>query len=70
MVRTLEIPISEQQYQDFINGKDHIQNLCPHLSASEREFLLTGMTDAEWDEMCEEIGAEVDPEDDDLVMPS
>lgn len=62
--RTLEIPISEQEYQNLLAGKGHIQEICPHLSPSEREFLMTGMTDDEWDSMCKDIGAEIDDEGD------
>lgn len=31
-----------------------IQNAFPFLNASQREFLLTGLTDDEWDELFEE----------------
>ena len=25
-----------------------IQNVCPHLSATDREFIMTGITEQEW----------------------
>jgi hypothetical protein len=28
-----------------------VQNAMPHLSADEREFIMTGITPTEWDEM-------------------
>lgn len=32
-----------------------IQEAFPNLSASEREFLMTGITDSEWDEAMNEF---------------
>ena len=37
------------RYQDWENGV-LIQNAFPMLTPTEREFILTGMTDEEWDE--------------------
>lgn len=39
--------------EDFVDWQQRgvlIQIALPHLTPSEREFLLTGSTDAEWDE--------------------
>ena len=43
----MELPITEEQYKSWVNGK-LIQNAMPHLSADEREFVLTGITPEEW----------------------
>ncbi len=47
---TREINITEQELEQFRRGK-HIQWLCPQLSVDDREFLITGMTPEEWDEL-------------------
>lgn len=49
ITRTMELPVSEEDYHAWMSG-ELIQNAMPHLSASEREFILTGMTDDEWDD--------------------
>lgn len=46
--RTLEIAVTEDQLEQLRRGK-HVQWLLPHLSADEREFLITGITQDEWD---------------------
>ena len=48
--RTLDIPITEKQFKAWEDG-ELIQNVMPHLTPSEREFLITGVVQEEWDEM-------------------
>lgn len=48
--RTLDIPVTEEQIDAWESGT-LIQKAMPHLTPSEREFLITGMTDEEWNEM-------------------
>lgn len=33
------------------NGSEHIQDVFPHLNSEEREFLKSGVTQEEWDEV-------------------
>jgi hypothetical protein len=47
-VRTKEIDVTEEQLQQWESG-GLIQNVMPHLSPSDREFIMTGSTDEEWD---------------------
>lgn len=47
---TLEIPVTEEQIMRWRNG-ELIQNAMPHLTADQREFLMTGATPYEWEEM-------------------
>lgn len=42
-----EIDVTEQQMQSFKNGA-MIQDAFPSISASDREFILSGMTDEDW----------------------
>lgn len=48
-VNVLEIDVTEAQLEDWRKGT-LIQNAMPHLSAGEREFLMTGITPKEWEE--------------------
>ena len=48
--RSLNIPITEAQYDAWRSGA-LIQNAMPHLTPGEREFILTGITYDEWDEI-------------------
>jgi len=45
---TMELPVTQVQL-DRWQGGELIQTVFPFLSASEREFLMTGVTAAEWD---------------------
>ena len=44
-----EIAVSREQMRDWEKGAYLIQEAMPNLSASEREFIKTGMTDEDWD---------------------
>jgi hypothetical protein len=48
--RTLDLDITEAQLARLASGV-LIQDALPHLSNTEREFFLTGMTDDEWDNL-------------------
>lgn len=47
--RTKEINVTEEELSRITNG-EHIQNVVPHLSPSDREFIMTGITDQEWED--------------------
>jgi hypothetical protein len=49
-IRTKNIPITEEQMQAWQNGT-LIQFAMPNLSADDREFIMTGITKEEWDEL-------------------
>jgi len=51
--RVRNIDVTEEQWTDWESGT-LIQDAMPHLSASDREFLITGITDDEWNEMHKE----------------
>ena len=44
-----DLPITQQQLERW-GGGELIQNVFPHLSASDREYIMTGVTKEEWDE--------------------
>lgn len=50
-VNTLNVDITLEQLvevDDRINSGELIQNIVPHLSIADREFLMTGITHEEW----------------------
>jgi len=47
--RTLDLPITQEQYDRWLNDRVLIQDAFPHLTPGQREFLLSGITDEEWD---------------------
>jgi hypothetical protein len=58
---SLEIDVTQDQINNWNSGA-LIQNTMPHLTADEREFIKTGITADEWDEM---FPPKVDDEDTD-----
>lgn len=46
----MELPITFQQYYAYQSGMK-VQNAFPHLTPDQREFILTGITPDEWDNM-------------------
>jgi hypothetical protein len=47
IIRTLDLPVTEEQIEAWENGA-LIQDAMPNLNVAHREFLLTGITDDEW----------------------
>ena len=48
---TLELDVTEDQMIRFENRKvngEYVQTIFPHLSPSDREFILSGITNEEW----------------------
>jgi hypothetical protein len=43
----MDIDVEPHEYQAWVSGQ-MIQNCMPHLSVSDREFLISGVTDDEW----------------------
>lgn len=49
VIRTIDLPITQDQIDRYNEGV-LLQNAFPNLSAGEREFFKTGVTDEEWKE--------------------
>jgi len=49
--RTRKLDIDPEAYAKWESGELLIQKAFPHLSPDDREFILTGCTAEEWDEM-------------------
>ena len=56
---TMELNVTQEQLTAWESGV-HIQVAMPQLNAEEREFVKTGMTPTEWEEL---FGEEEDEED-------
>jgi hypothetical protein len=46
----MTIPVTQAQLDDWDSGT-LIQDAMPHLSADEREFIMTGITEDEWERL-------------------
>ena len=49
--RTRSIPVNADEYMAWQAGLGSIQELMPYLSDADQEFILSGITQDEWDEM-------------------
>ena len=49
-----ELPITPEQLALFESGQGLVQDIFPELSPGDREFLMTGTTEAEWDQYFKE----------------
>lgn len=56
--RTRNIPVNPDEYMAWQSGLGSIQDLMPYLSDNDREFILSGITSEEWDEMFSETEEE------------
>jgi len=50
--RTMDIDVTQEQLDKWEAG-EFIQWVMPHLTTSEREFIMTGITSEEWDHIFE-----------------
>lgn len=51
---TMELNVTPEQIERFenrINTGEYVQTIFSHLSKEEREFILTGITPSEWNEI-------------------
>jgi hypothetical protein len=49
-INEMELPVTQAQLDAWAGGV-LAQNAFPHLTADEREFIMTGMTKEDWDLM-------------------
>jgi hypothetical protein len=47
----MDLPITDDQLLRYTEGMELVQDIFPNLTANQREFIMTGITPAEWDEM-------------------
>ena len=60
IINTMDLPITEEQYQRWRNG-EYAQDVFPHLTPSQREFIISGCTEEEWETY---MGSDDDEEED------
>ena len=48
---SMDLDITDEQLSEYNKGEKLIQDVFPNLSPDEREFLMTGITPKEWDDM-------------------
>ena len=48
---TLDINVTQEQMNKFESGRYLIQDVFPHISPQEREFIKSGITPSEWERM-------------------
>ena len=51
ITREFDLPVTIEQMGRYESGLETIQDIFPHLTADEREFIKTGVTAEEWDNM-------------------
>lgn len=54
ITRTRELDVTNDQLDAYYNKGKLIQDAFPHLSPSDREFIMTGMSDEDWEEATSE----------------
>lgn len=52
-----EIDVTDAQLEAWLSGT-LIQKAMPHLSADEREFIMSGITPSEWEDIFSHAGEE------------
>lgn len=55
----MNLDITEDNYNQWKEGKIVIQKAFPNLTEDEREFLLSGMTKEDWDETFKDWDEEI-----------
>lgn len=50
-ISSMDLNITSEQLDRVNLGIELIQNIVPHLSSDEREFLITGITPDEWNDL-------------------
>lgn len=49
IIRTIDLPVTEEEIEAWENGAK-IQDAMPNLNATQREFIMTGIVQSEWDD--------------------
>jgi hypothetical protein len=50
-VRSMDLPVTEEQMTRYNSGRFTIQDCFPNLTPDQREFIKTGITAEEWEEV-------------------
>jgi hypothetical protein len=55
VVRTVDLDVTEEQLDTYYSRSTLLQDAFPLLTADQREFIKTGITEEEWAEMMGEV---------------
>jgi hypothetical protein len=50
-IRSMDLPVTDKQMIRYSSGLYTLQDCFPNLSADEREFIKSGITAEEWEEV-------------------
>lgn len=53
-----DLPVTDEQMRRFNSGEGYIQEIFSNLSPGDREFIKTGITEAEWNAVFDAIDDE------------
>ena len=62
-VHSMDLPVTQQQLDRYNRKIEHLQDVFPNLPASHREFIKTGITPKEWDEIFNDANDDKDHSD-------
>jgi hypothetical protein len=51
ITRTMDLPVTEEQIVMWATTNALIQDVFPNLTADQREFIVSGMTEDEWEQI-------------------
>jgi hypothetical protein len=51
VTRTMDLPVTEEQIVMWATTSALIQDVFPNLTADQREFIVSGMTEDEWEQI-------------------
>lgn len=51
VTRTMDLPVTEDQLITLMTTNALVQDIFPELTDGQREFIMTGITDEEWQEI-------------------
>lgn len=52
IMNEMELPITQEQLNEFESDNSRlVQEVFPNLNSEQREFLMTGSTSAEWEDL-------------------
>jgi hypothetical protein len=58
ITRMWDMDVTQEQLDAYFDGKGLVHEIFPQLTADEREFIMTGITPEEWDELFFDDGNE------------
>lgn len=48
-INTMDLPITNEQLARYKSGDGHVQDIFSNLNPTQREFIMTGYTQEDWD---------------------